>query len=208
MASKLLQPAQLRFEVPAAVSPFHPCAASPEGLPMKTSFGRVLQNVGKLLIRSSASRRSPAGRRSLFSKRLTVEALEFRRLLATLFVENPAGYSITTDTAPAGLSAGDTVTWNPGTGSQHGGPVAGLTFRRQRLSTIQWAVNAASGGIRFFALARAPTPRPLRSTSSFSCLAIRSARMSERPGRASESIVTGARENGPRRSTSRPTTWS
>src|SRR5689334_13454724 len=72
------------------------------------------------------------------------ETLEDRRLLATLYVDNPGDFMITNDTAPSGLSTGDTVTWDPGAGSQHGAAVPGLIFGTNAFSTIQSAVTAAS----------------------------------------------------------------
>ena len=77
---------------------------------------------------------------------LHVEGLEDRRLLATLYVDNAADFDVTTDQGAAGLSAGDTVTWDPGAGSQHGSAVAGLTFGTDAFSSIQDAVNAADPG--------------------------------------------------------------
>ena len=80
-------------------------------------------------------------------QRAAAEALEARRLLAaTLFVDNPGDFVITTDNSPPSLSPGDTVTWNPGAGSRHGGPVAGLTFQVNAFDSIQGAVNAAAAG--------------------------------------------------------------
>ena len=74
------------------------------------------------------------------TRRLLLEGLEARHLLAaTLYVDNPGDFVVTNDVAPPGLSAGDTVTWNPGAGSQHGGAVAGLTFGTNAFSTIQSA---------------------------------------------------------------------
>ena len=61
-------------------------------------------------------------------------------------MDNPGDYIITTDQGAGGLDNGDTVTWNPGPGSAHGGPVAGLTFGTHAFSTIQDAVNAAVDG--------------------------------------------------------------
>lgn len=68
------------------------------------------------------------------------EALESRLLLTSRYVDNPGDYTITNDTGAAGLSSGDTVTWNGGT------PVAGLTFGSTAFSTIQSAVNFATAG--------------------------------------------------------------
>src|SRR5205085_4934292 len=65
---------------------------------------------------------------------------------ATLYVDNTADYAITNDVAPAGFSTGDTVTWNPGPGSAHGGSVAGLIVGTNAFDTIQGAVNAAAPG--------------------------------------------------------------
>src|SRR5262245_45300396 len=106
---------------------------------MATNFARALVEVDRVFSRPRPSRTSPGQRRSRFLSRLRVERLEDRRLLAVLYVDNPGDYIVTTDTAPPGISNGDTVTWNPGTGSQHGGPVAGLTFGTNAFSTIQGA---------------------------------------------------------------------
>src|SRR5690349_20790138 len=85
-------------------------------------------------------------RQELRQRLLRMERLENRYLLATLYVDNASDYAITNDTGAAGLSAGDTVTWNPGPGSQHAGPVGGLTFGTDAFSDIQSAVNASSNG--------------------------------------------------------------
>ena len=85
-------------------------------------------------------------RRSRFFARPRVESLESRRLLATLYVDNPGDYVITTDQGAAGLDNGDTVTWDPGAGSAHGGPVTGLTFGTDAFGTIGGAVTAAASG--------------------------------------------------------------
>jgi SdrD B-like domain/FG-GAP-like repeat/Right handed beta helix region len=79
--------------------------------------------------------------------RLQLERLESRITPSTRFVDNPGDFIVTNDQGTVGvLDSGDTVTWNPGSGSQHGGPVAGLTFGTDAFSTIQSAVNAASAG--------------------------------------------------------------
>jgi SdrD B-like domain/Right handed beta helix region/Carboxypeptidase regulatory-like domain/FG-GAP-like repeat/Prealbumin-like fold domain len=81
------------------------------------------------------------------SARLQLERLESRITPSTRFVDNPGDFIITTDQGTLGvLDSGDTVTWNPGAGSQHGGPVAGLTFGTDAFDTIQGAVNAAAAG--------------------------------------------------------------
>jgi hypothetical protein len=76
------------------------------------------------------------------------EKLEFRRLLAaSVYVgENLASdFTITNDTAPAGLSNGDTVTWNP-SGTQHPqGAVPGLIFGTDAFTTLSGAVTGADG---------------------------------------------------------------
>jgi hypothetical protein len=65
---------------------------------------------------------------------------------ATLYVDNPGDYIITNDQGAAGLDCGDTVTWDPGAGSQHGAAVGGLIYCTNAFGTIQDAVNAATAG--------------------------------------------------------------
>src|SRR5262249_36513333 len=84
-----------------------------------------------------ARRRKPA---------LRVEHLEDRITPATRFVDNPGDFIITNDQGAPGLDNGDTVTWNPGTGSAHSGPVAGLVFGTDAFGTIQGAIDAAGAG--------------------------------------------------------------
>lgn len=60
----------------------------------------------------------------------------------TYYVDNPGEFIITTDNAPAGLSAGDIVTFSP-TGGRHSA-VAGLTFGTNAFATIQDAINTVS----------------------------------------------------------------
>ena len=89
-------------------------------------------------------RRRPWAARRL--QRAAAEVARVRRLLAaTLFVDNPGDFVLTTDVSPPGLSPGDTVTWNPA-GSRHGSAVAGLTFGVNAFDSIQAAVNAAAAG--------------------------------------------------------------
>src|SRR4029078_12702652 len=114
---------------------------------MSFTLSRTLRSLKKAFLFGSRHQRAQRLERCLRSRHF-FEPLEDRRLLTTLFVENPSGFAITTDTAPSGLSPGDTVTWDPGAGSQHGGPVAGLTFGGNAFSTIQSAVNAARRGYR------------------------------------------------------------
>jgi hypothetical protein len=67
---------------------------------------------------------------------------------ATVYVGNntAADFTITNDVAPAGLSAGDTVTWNP-SGAQHSaGTVSGLIFGYNAFTNIQDGINAVAGG--------------------------------------------------------------
>ncbi len=76
-----------------------------------------------------------------------MEGLEDRRLLATLYVDDPTGFTITTDQGAAGLDAGDTVTWDPDPGSAHSPtPVTGLAFGTMAFTSIQAAVDAATAG--------------------------------------------------------------
>jgi hypothetical protein len=60
----------------------------------------------------------------------------------TYYVDNPGDFLITTDVAPAGLSAGDIVTFSPSGGVQT--QVAGLTFGTTTFATIQDAINAVT----------------------------------------------------------------
>jgi parallel beta-helix repeat protein len=82
-----------------------------------------------------------------------LEILEYRRLLAaSVFVgENlPTDFTITTDTAPVGLSNGDTVTWNPG-GTQHAHAEApGLTFGTNAFMSVSDGVAATDVGGTLF----------------------------------------------------------
>ena len=113
---------------------------------MKTTFSTVLKDVkNQWFSRRNRSQRARHSRLRFLS-RPTVENLEDRRLLAILYVDNLGDYTITTDQGAAGLDNGDTVTFNPGAGSQHGGPVAGLTFGTNAFSTIGSAVTAATAG--------------------------------------------------------------
>ncbi len=65
---------------------------------------------------------------------------------ATVYVGENSGFAITHEVAPAGLSPGDTVTWNPG-GTQHpAGQVTGLVFGYNAFTDVQSAVNAVAVG--------------------------------------------------------------
>ncbi len=97
---------------------------------------------GTTRLPGSSARRHRLGVRN----RLLLEALEDRRLLATLYVDNPGDFVITMDQGAGGLDNGDEVTWNPGAGSQHPAAVTGLIFGTAAFSTIQNAVNAAAAG--------------------------------------------------------------
>src|SRR5262245_44830057 len=110
---------------------------------MQIYFPNLFRHLERVLF---SQRKINRHKRLQFVSRINLEQLEDRRLLATLYVDNALDYAITTDTAPNGLSNGDTVTWNPGAGSQHGSPVTGLTFGTNAFSTIQAAVNAAAAG--------------------------------------------------------------
>jgi hypothetical protein len=79
-------------------------------------------------------------------RRLHLCSLESRLAPATLFVDNPGDFVITNDTAPLGaLNNGDTVTWDPGTGTGHSvGPQTGLIFGTTAFSTIASAIAAAA----------------------------------------------------------------
>ena len=80
----------------------------------------------------------------------SAEILESRIAPASFFVDGAADFVVTTDVAPAGLSAGDTVTWNPGVNSLFGGAATGLVFGTDAFSTIQSAVDASTGGFDDF----------------------------------------------------------
>ena len=100
-----------------------------------TSWLSLISNKGAAKRGSSRQTRRP--------QRVSVdrlETLEDRVLLTARYVDNPADYTITADIGAAGLSAGDTVTWNGAT------PVAGLTFGSTAFSTIQSAVTFATAG--------------------------------------------------------------
>ncbi|HEX5166529.1 MAG TPA: right-handed parallel beta-helix repeat-containing protein, partial [Thermomicrobiales bacterium] len=85
--------------------------------------------------------------RTFAGRRLQFQAIEPRILLsADFFVDNPGDYLVTNDQGIIGLSNGDTVTWNPGAGSAHGGPVSALTFGVNAFGRIQDAINAAAPG--------------------------------------------------------------
>lgn len=95
---------------------------------------------GRAASRRSAKRSGPLKNRRRALAAPTVELLESRRVLATLYVA--PSFAITNDVAPPGLSAGDTVTWDAGKPDQQ----TGLTFGTNAFSDIQTAVNAASSG--------------------------------------------------------------
>lgn len=100
-----------------------------------TSWLSLISNKGAA--RRGSSRLSRRPQRVSLDR---LETLEDRLLLTARYVDNPADYTITTDTGAAGLSAGDTVTWNGAT------PVAGLIFGTTAFSTIQSAVTFATAG--------------------------------------------------------------
>src|SRR5262249_54845891 len=88
-----------------------------------------------------------------------LESLEERVVPATTrYVDNPAAgnvitagfsgdFQVTNDQGTLGiLDAGDTVTWNPGPNSAHGGAVSGLTFGTNAFGTIQSSINASVNG--------------------------------------------------------------
>src|SRR5262245_32054472 len=92
---------------------------------------------------------SPARRKTLKrNQALVVESLETRVVPAvTLYVDNPNDFVIDSDQGAIGvLDNGDGVTWNPGAGSAHGGPVSGLVFGTTAFGTVGSAVNAAVAG--------------------------------------------------------------
>ena len=76
------------------------------------------------------------------------ENLEPKQMLATLYVDNPVDYSITTDIAPMGglPTAGDTVTWAGADGvvGTGGDDVISLTYGTDAFGTIQDAIDAAT----------------------------------------------------------------
>ncbi|MGN6544027.1 MAG: hypothetical protein ACTHK7_03185, partial [Aureliella sp.] len=77
-------------------------------------------------------------------RQFQLETLEARRVLATGYVGEPSDFVITNDVAPLSvLSAGDTVTWNPG-GTQHpAGEVQNLQFGSDAFTAIKSAIVAA-----------------------------------------------------------------
>lgn len=60
-----------------------------------------------------------------------------------LYVANDSGFNVTNDTAPLGLNAGDTVTWN---GGGQFSAVQNLTFGTNAFDSINAAVAAANSG--------------------------------------------------------------
>lgn len=74
---------------------------------------------------------------------MRLESLEDRRVLAVLYVANDSGFTVTNDTAPPGLSAGDTVTWN---GGGQFSAVQNLTFGTNAFDSINAAISAANSG--------------------------------------------------------------
>ena len=112
---------------------------------MKTKSRGLFRRAQAFL--SGTSRRIPVGSKKSFRRsRPQVEWLESRNLLATLYVDNAADFVITSNVGDPGLSAGDTVTFNPGAGSAHGSAIAGLTFGTNAFSSIQAAVDASTAG--------------------------------------------------------------
>ncbi len=111
---------------------------------MRLTLSHALRNLKRQLFSRSRSKHQQRRISRLAMSRHFFEALEDRRLLATLYVDNPTDFVITNDVAPAGLSNGDTVTWDPGAGSQHGAAVPNLIFGTNAFSTIQSAVTAAN----------------------------------------------------------------
>lgn len=85
-------------------------------------------------------------RRKLTRSVLGVQCLESRETPAVFFVDNASDFIVTTDQGAVGLDSGDTVTWNPGIGSAHGGQVQNLTLGTNAFTSVQAAVNAAAAG--------------------------------------------------------------
>src|ERR1051325_9607635 len=106
---------------------------------MRLNLTHALRTVKRRFLSRCRTKKEPRYGR-LAKNRYFFETLEDRRLLATLYVDNQGDFMITNDVAPGGLSTGDTVTWDPGPGSQHGGAVPGLLFGTNAFSTIQSAV--------------------------------------------------------------------
>ncbi len=80
-----------------------------------------------------------ARRTSARAPQVFVERLEDRSLLSTLYVDEAADYTVTTNNVGgAGADNGDVVTWNGST------PVAGLVFGTSAFSSIQTAINAST----------------------------------------------------------------
>lgn len=76
---------------------------------------------------------------------LRSEDLEVRCLLSTFYVDEITNYVETTNGGgtPGVVDDGDTVTWDPGLGSAHGGPVANLTFGTDAFTTLTEAIGPA-----------------------------------------------------------------
>ncbi|MEM9478473.1 MAG: right-handed parallel beta-helix repeat-containing protein, partial [Verrucomicrobiota bacterium] len=73
------------------------------------------------------------------SSLVDIGAIEF---LCDTYVDQAGDYTITNDVAPAGISSGDTVTWN----GTSGGPVPNLIFGTSAFDSVQAAVDAAGDG--------------------------------------------------------------
>src|SRR4051812_23070658 len=117
---------------------------------MRLSLSRALRSVHKKFFSRRRRQCTQLNAARLTNNRHFFEALEDRRLLATLYVDNPGDFVITNDadlSGPGTPTLGDTVTWNPGAGTQHPtAPVTGLIYGTSAFGTIQSAVTAATAG--------------------------------------------------------------
>jgi uncharacterized repeat protein (TIGR01451 family) len=111
---------------------------------MKTGLRGIVEACRTTFLRGGLKKTS---NRNWARTHLRCESLESRALLATLYVDNAADYTITNDADSNGTPTnGDTVTWNPGAGSQHGAAVAGLVVGTTAFTSIQAAVTASTAG--------------------------------------------------------------
>ena len=109
----------------------------------------------------------------------------------TYYVDNPGDFIITTDVAPAGLSAGDIVTFSP-TGGAHSA-VAGLSFGTNAFATIQDAFNAVSSAGDVIRVAGGTFAEQVTANKSVVLLGNQyGVDARQRPGTAGETVLTGS----------------
>jgi len=109
----------------------------------------------------------------------------------TYYVDDPGDFQITTDLAPAGLSAGDIVTFSP-TGGRHSA-VAGLTFGTNAFAKIQDAIDAVSSAYDVIRVAGGTFAEQVRVNKSVVLLGNQyGVDARQRPGTAGETVLTGS----------------